>query len=175
MRPQRRRGAENFYLKEIVAAKQPWCLAVLSLCLCVSVAAFQHPNFSGDFLLNLRASKLSPSVAAAAQGGMLHIDHSEPNFRQQMTIIFSGKPIETKYQLTTDGREVVSEAGGRKSASSIHWDGDALVNVTRIEMPNGGMTITFRFQLENNGRRVRASEQVRGGGRDQDNVWVFDR
>lgn len=150
-------------------------IAVALLLAATTLFAQQKPNFSGDFLLNARASKLSQNVATAAQGGMLHIDHTDPNFRLQMTIIFTGKPIETKYQLQTDGKEVENNQGGRKTASSLRWDGDALVNLTRIEIPNGEMTITFRYQLENNGRRIRATEHVRGGGRDQDNVWVFDR
>jgi hypothetical protein len=41
-----------------------------------------------------------------------------------------------------------------------------------MEIPNGEMTISFRYVLEDGGRRLRAAEQLRGGGRDQDNVWV---
>jgi hypothetical protein len=37
------------------------------------------------------------------------------------------------------------------------------------------MTISFRYELQDGGRRLRAAEQIRGGGRDQDNVWVFER
>jgi hypothetical protein len=59
--------------------------------------------------------------------------------------------------------------------SSLRWDGDALVATSRVEIPNGEMTIAFRYELEDGGRRLRASEVLRGGGRDQDNVWVFER
>ena len=59
--------------------------------------------------------------------------------------------------------------------SSLRWDGDALVGTWRIEIPNSEMTISFRYELEDGGRRLRASEQLRGGGRDQANVWVFER
>ena len=40
---------------------------------------------------------------------------------------------------------------------------------------SGEMTISFRYELQGNGRRLPAAEQLRGGGRDQDNVWVFER
>ena len=51
----------------------------------------------------------------------------------------------------------------------------ATVATRQIETPNGEMTIVFRYELQGGGRRIRASEQLRGGGRDQDNVWVFER
>ena len=45
----------------------------------------------------------------------------------------------------------------------------------RVALPDGAMTITFRYDLEDDGRRLRAAERLRGGGRDQDNAWIFDR
>jgi hypothetical protein len=65
--------------------------------------------------------------------------------------------------------------GGGRIVSSLRWDGDALVATWQIETPNGEMTIVLRYDLQDGGRRLRASEQLRGGGRDQDNVWVFER
>ena len=139
------------------------------------VGAQQKPDFSGEWQLNRQASTLSAGVAPVAQSGALEIEHREPRFKCHMTIVLDGKPFETKYELLTDGRDVSSTQGGRRTVSSLRWDGDALVTTSRIEIPNGEMTIAFRYELEDGGRRVRASEQLRGGGRDQDNTWVFDR
>jgi hypothetical protein len=139
------------------------------------VTAQRKPDFSGEWRLNRQASTLSPAVAAAAQSGALKIEHRDPAFKCQMTIVLDGKPIETKYELLTDGREVTSTAGGRRTVSSLRWDSNALVATSRVEIPNGEMTIVFRYELLDDGRRLRASEQLRGAGRDQDNVWVFDR
>jgi hypothetical protein len=33
----------------------------------------------------------------------------------------------------------------------------------------------LRYELQEGGRRLRAVEQIRGAGRDQDNLWVFER
>jgi hypothetical protein len=77
--------------------------------------------------------------------------------------------------MLSDGHETAATAQGRKTVSSLRWNGDALVAMWRIEIPNGEMTITFRYELQDRGRRLRASEQLRDGGRDQDNVWVFER
>jgi hypothetical protein len=45
----------------------------------------------------------------------------------------------------------------------------------RVPTPGGELTIAFRYELLESGSRLRAAEQLRGAGREQDNVWVFDR
>ena len=149
--------------------------AVFVLAVAMTAIAKQKPDFSGEWQLNRQASALSPIVAPAAQSGVLRIEHHEPSFKCQMTIVLDGKPTETKYELLSDGREVAATHGGRQIVSSLRWDGDALVATWRIEGTNGEVTISFRYELQDGGRRLRAAEQIRGGGRDQDNVWVFDR
>jgi hypothetical protein len=149
--------------------------AVVFLAGTMTATAQQKPDFSGEWELNRQASRLSPIVAPVAQSGTLRIEHKEPKFRCHMTIVLDGKPFETKYEMLSDGRETVATEQGRRTASSLRWDADALVATWRVVIPNGEMTISFRYELENGGRRLRAAEQLRGGGRDQDNVWVFDR
>jgi hypothetical protein len=39
----------------------------------------------------------------------------------------------------------------------------------------GTNVVMWRYELTDGGRRMRASERMRGAGRDQDNVWAFDR
>jgi hypothetical protein len=141
----------------------------------MTAIAQQKPDFSGEWQLNPQASMLSPTVAPVAQSGALRIEHKEPSFKCQMTIVFDGKPFETKYEMLSDGRETVATEHGRRTASSLRWDGHALVATWRVAIPNGEMTISFRYELEDGGRRLRASERLRGGGRDQDNAWVFER
>ncbi len=101
-------------------------------------------------------------------------DH-EPKFTAHQTIVLDGKPFESNFELLSDGREVVTDAGGRRIVSTLRWDGDALVVTWRIHGPDGEVTISFRYELQDGGRRLRAAEQLRGGGRDQDNLWVFER
>jgi hypothetical protein len=125
--------------------------------------------------LNRQASKLSPIVAPTVQSGALRMEHHEPSLKCQMTIVLDGKPFETKFELLSDGREVASTARGRQIVSRLRWDGDALVATWRVEGPDDEVTISFRYELQDDGRRLLAAEQLRGGGRDQDNVWVFER
>jgi len=141
----------------------------------MTVIAQQKPDFSGEWKLNVQASTLSPIVAPVAQSGVLRIEHHEPRFAADQAIVLDGKPFESKFDLLSDGREVVTDGGGRRIVSTLRWDGDALVAAWRIHGPDGEMTISFRYELQDGGRRLRAAEQLRGGGRDQDNLWVFER
>jgi len=50
-----------------------------------------------------------------------------------------------------------------------------LVFTDKVPLPNGEMTICFRYELKDDGRRFRAAEELRASDRSQDNVWVFDR
>ncbi len=138
--------------------------------------AQQKPDFSGEWTLNRQASTLSPNVAAAAQSGVLQIEHHDPRFMGHQTIVLDGKPFESKFELLSDGREVATtDDRGRRTVSTLRWDGDALVVMWRIHGSAAEVTISFRYELQDGGRRLRAVEQIRGGGRDQDNVWVFER
>jgi hypothetical protein len=149
--------------------------AVLVLGGTMTVSAQQKPDFTGEWALNRQASVLSPVVAAAAQSGALRIEHHEPSVAGHLTIMLDGKPFESKFELLSDGREVVETNRGRRIVSRLRWDGDALEATWRIEAPDSEMTISFRYELQDGGRRLRATEQIRGGGRDQDNLWVFER
>ena len=122
--------------------------------------AQQKPDFSGDWTLNRQASTLSPA-AAAFQSGVMRIDHREPVFRCQATYVADGKPFEYTFELRSDG-------------PGLRWDGDALVSTFDTQGPDGAVTISFRYELQEGGRRLQAAEQLRGGGRDQDNVWVYE-
>jgi hypothetical protein len=132
-------------------------------------------DLSGHWVLSLRDSVLSPVVAPKVRSGLLRIEHHEPRFKSHLTIVFPDKPVEAKFELLSDGRETVAEIPGKRVVSSLRWEEDVLVATCRIEGPGEAVTIAFRYELEDGGRRLRATEQLRGGGRDQDNLWVFER
>ena len=141
----------------------------------IAVAAQQKPDFSGEWTLNRQASTLSPG-AAAVGSGVLRIDHREPLFRYRATLVTDGKPFEYGYELSTDGREVPSTQQGRQAVSSLKWEGSALVFTGRVQGTADSETkVVFRYELIDDNRRLRAVEQVRGPGREQDNVWIFER
>lgn len=141
----------------------------------LGVAAQQpKPNFSGERLLNRPASTLSPAMTGV-QSGKLVIQHREPMITVHLTLVQNGQPFDTVIERTTDGQEVAGTQPGRSTASSFKWDGSSLVFNARAQGQNCEGTVVIRYDLEDGERRIRASETIRGCGRDQDNVWVFER
>jgi CspA family cold shock protein len=119
-------------------------------------AVVQKPDFSGEWILNVQESALSPVVAPVVESGFVRIEHREPVVSVHLQITMSGKPFDVRFERPSN------------------WDGDVLVFVDTQPTPNGEMTIAFRYELLDSGRRLRAAEQLRGAGREQDNAWVFD-
>ena len=117
----------------------------------------QKPDFSGEWTLNVEASALSRVVAPVVQGGFVHIDHREPTIAVHLCITMDGKPFSVRFE------------------RSSNWDGETLAFSDKTDTPGGELVISFRYQLEASGCRLRATERLRGAGREQDNVWVFDR
>lgn len=115
------------------------------------------PDFSGEWTLNVEACALSPVVAPVVESGSVRIEHREPSVSVHLRITMSGEPVDVRFERPSN------------------WEGDALVFTDTVQTPNGELTIVFRYELEEGGRRLRATERLRGPGREQDNVWVFDR
>lgn len=134
----------------------------------------ERPDFSGEWILSRRASTLSPG-ADAVQSGVMRIDHREPTFRCKAAFVSESGPLQYEYELRSDGREIVSTQQGITTVSRLGWEGDALVVTWRTQRPDGEMNLSFRHELLDAGRRLRAAEQLRGSGHDQDNVWMFER
>ena len=134
-----------------------------------------RPNFSGEWTLVPAASILSAHVAAASPTGFVRIDHDEPNVTVRLCIVMDGKPFDVTFERMADGPDISWTSPEGDGLARLRWDGDALVFTDMTPTPNGAMTIVFRYELQDEGRRLRATERLRGAGRDQDNVWVFER
>ena len=151
------------------------CIAsVILLGLAGLGVARQKPDFSGEWTLNRQASTLSPG-AAAVQSGVVRIEHRDPTFRYKATFVSANGPLQYEYELQSDGRDVGATQNGVTMLSNLRWEGQALVTRSRIQRPDGETRISFRHELIDGGRRLRAVEQLRGAGQEQDNVWIFDR
>jgi len=151
------------------------CIATaILLGISISGIAQNKPDFSGEWMLNRQASTLSPG-ADAVQSGSLQIEHREPMFHCKGAFASKSNPLQYEYELPSDGREVVSTRNGVQTVSRLQWDGDALLVTMRTQRAGGEQKLSFRYDLVDAGRRIRATEQLRGTDHDQDNVWVFER
>ena len=77
----------------------------------------------------------------------------------------------------TDGAEVThTSPQGLPTTSTLRWDGSALVLAMQIKGPGFEATNDVRYELLNDGRRLRATEQGRSPQAGNHNaVWIYDR
>src|SRR5262245_55128047 len=130
----------------------------------------QKPDFSGEWSLNRQASTLSPG-ADAIRTGVVRIEHRDPKFQYQAEFVSDTGTVQSKFELMAEEREGEDTQPEMTSGASLRWKGDALV----FTYADGDLKISFRYELMDAGRRLRAVEQLRASGRSQDNVWIFDR
>jgi hypothetical protein len=132
------------------------------------------PDFSGEWILSRLDCTLSPG-ADAIRRATVQIDHRDPTFKYYGDFVSDTGSRKIQYELLSDGCEVRSTQDGTTIVSRLYWEGDALISSSLVQFPNGEMSISFRHELLDGGRRLRAAEQLRASGRDQDNTWIFDR
>jgi hypothetical protein len=140
-----------------------------------TLGAQTRPDFSGEWLLNRLGSTLPPPVSNV-ESGVVRIEHREPSFTFRRTYVIAGTPRDAGFTRRTDGAES-SETGpqGLTTVSTLRWDGTALVLAMRIKGAGFEATNDVRYELIDDGRRLRATEQGRSPQGDHDAVWIYDR
>lgn len=129
------------------------------------------PDFSGEYVLDRPACTLSPG-ADGMESAVLRIEHAEPVFRVKARFVGAdGKAFEFSFERVSDGRV---DADG-DDTSSLSWDSDALVITDETNRPDFEFRMSWRYELVDGGRRLRATEWLRATNHSQDNVWMFDR
>lgn len=129
------------------------------------------PNFSGEYVLD-RPSSLLSAGAAAIVSAVLRIEHDDPRFRCSANFTSAADAVEFTFERFTDGRET---AVSEHETSRCYWDEDTLISEDRMGAGDASVVMTWVYEFMNDERRLRAKERIRGAGRDQDNVWEFDR
>src|SRR6266516_7873228 len=119
------------------------------------LAAEPKPDFSGEYALNPHESTLSPG-AATVRSAVVRIEHREPIVRCRATFSFDDKTFEYSLERVSDGREVVDQREERPTVSSVHWEGNALVFMDRTKGPDSEVTMSWRYELLEGRRRLRA-------------------
>ena len=131
-----------------------------------------RPNFSGEWVLNVKKSTMATQ---GVESGTVRIDHKEPAFGFQRRFVTKNGPSEARYDLTTDDKEKVRTSGNVTRRSRMYWEGEELVLDEKGEMSGGTATNVVRYRLENGGAVLVARETFNGPKLKYANVWVFDR
>jgi hypothetical protein len=139
-------------------------------CLVLFLGAFtafsqsdSHPNFSGDWALNVAESKVSKGtsreVLELSASTTLRIVHNEPEFTASTMRLDTGAVV-TSSTYYTDGREIKSDDG--HSVEKTKWDGKKLITQRKPLMKEpdrqgrkpdgtvniGGGTVKREFRME---------------------------
>ena len=149
-------------------------LALLALGVPSVASAQPRPDFSGEWTLDRSASSLQGDMAAV-EGGVLRVQHREPSFTFSRTFIIKTQPIETSFDIQTDGREIARSNGGLTSRSRLEWQGNSLLLTVLIDAPRGIVSNVVRYELLDDGRLLRAVEDVGGAAPTHHNIWMFVR
>jgi hypothetical protein len=149
---------------------------VVGLAAGIPAAAQERPNFTGDWTLDLKNSQLHEDYRPLERG-VVRIDHREPTFTFRRTVFVKGQPYEASYDVTTDGRDHRGVSpNGSETVSTMRWEQMALVVHQRMSDPKAGqLNNKVRYELIDDGRTLRATEDFEGGGRSHHNVWIYRR
>ena len=130
------------------------------------------PDFSGKYVLDRPVCSLEGG-AAETRSATLSIDHRDPQIQINAHFEFANdKTVDYSIERLTNGSEVADETGG---TATLLWEDDVLVFTYSTSPPAAPFMMAWRYELQDGGRRLTATERIRGSGRDQDNVWVFER
>jgi hypothetical protein len=149
-------------------------LLVVSTWLPATASGQQRPDFSGDWTLERSVSTLQGEMSSV-ESGTLRIQHRDPSFGFTRTFVIKTKPIDTSFEIQTDGREVANSNRGLTSRARMEWQGSSLLLTVLIDGPRGTISNVVRYELLDEGRTLRAVEDVGGAAPRHHNVWMFAR
>jgi|SRR5687767_896048 len=150
------------------------CALALAASMWAATASAQAPDFSGEWVLDRTASMLQAD-SAAVESATVRIEHRDPSFRFARTFVVKQKPFDTAFDIATDGREVARAVAGRTSRSRLEWQGRSLLLTVLIDTPRGEVSNIVRYELLDDGRMLRAIEDVGGAAPAHHNIWIFVR
>jgi hypothetical protein len=135
----------------------------------------QHPDFSGEWILNLPQSRLQAKWTAGLEKGIVKILHNEPDFRYWRVFIIKGNDDILSFNLQTGGQEKIEKTDDRKATSSLSWKQDTLVYVTRTILGKREAINIARYYLANNDSILVTDEKFTAPKMTYHNLWVFDK
>ena len=130
------------------------------------------PDFTGHWQFDSEASALQIEIPETIE---VLIEHNGSQFRLERTFVFAGHSDTFTIELELDTDNPPISRGASTLYPSLHWDGNRLVFLTRIESEGREAENLVRCHLESNGAILVAVESFRGPSREYDNRWVFTK
>lgn len=147
-------------------------MMVLLPMLCASYVAGK-PNFTGNWKLNAAKSDFGgmPAPTRFEQ----KIVHNEPELK--VSFLFAGEfgEFTADSVYTTDGKECVNTSSMGESKSTVNWEGDALVVVTKMDMQGAEVTMTNKWSLSEDGKTLTVHGHFSSSQGEGDSTIVMDK
>lgn len=135
--------------------------------------AFAKPNFTGDWKLNADKSNFGPIPPPTSM--TLNIEHSDPNLKILTKQSGAQGDMEYEAKYTTDGKESVNKFGEAEAKSVVNWDGDALVNDTKLSFNGNEITIKSKWTLSEDGKTLTNNAHLVSPQGELDMTQVFEK
>lgn len=138
--------------------------AILALSILTASLTFaaDKPNFSGSWKMDLKKSDFGD--VPGPDSFTRKIEHTEPTIimtDEQKSPLGEEKAVR-KY--TTDGKEMTYQWTGADVTSSVHWEGNTLVSVGKLNAGGADIVVNGTMTLSADGKTLSEVDKILMGG-----------
>ena len=130
------------------------------------------PDFSGTWKLDVNKSSLQTPLPKSM---IFVIDHREPIWVLERTLVNDVGENVLKIELTTDGKQVVRDFDNFKSKSRLYWENVTLIFDSEVIFSNETGSNVVRYSLTDNGKTFLAEETFKSKSHSHFNQYVFNK
>ena len=147
-------------------------LFVLSL-LAPATALAQHPNFSGNWRLNIETSDFGGGKPPKSM--TVKISHRDPALIVVSHTIGSQGDQAGEYRWWTDGYPSKNTIRNIEYGNAVTWEGASLVAVSKATTPQGPVEMTDRWNLADGGKQLIVSRSLTVSGKQVTQQYVYQK
>jgi hypothetical protein len=128
------------------------------LALAVPAGAWEKPNLSGDWKLNVAKSDFGPMPGPEKMDRT--IKHEDPSLKMTTTQSGPQGEVTTELAYTTDGKPCTNKIRGQDVTGVAKWDGDALTINYKREIQGMEITANERWTLSEDGKTLTVTNKL---------------
>jgi len=115
-----------------------------------ALSTLARPNFTGHWKLNVSKSDFGQMPAPDSMTQT--VTHADPNLTVAIKQSSEGGEIEVESKYTTDGKECVNQVGSAEVRSTLKYEGETLVIVSKGQFGDTAFTMTDKWTVSEDGK-----------------------
>ena len=135
--------------------------------------AAEHPNFSGDWTVNMAKSNFGQMPAPTSM--TQKITHNDPDIKVVTAQSGALGDFTSDFSFTTDGKECANQMNDFKMKSIVKWDGDTLVFDSKMDFQGNAMSGSDKWTLSADGKTITRQQHFSGPMGEGDATVVMDK